>query len=138
MEKTKITVQTTVAANIQKVWEYWTAPQHIVNWNFASEDWHCPHAENDARTGGKFSSTMASKDGNMSFEFEGTYDEVIDQQRIAYTLPDGRQVTVSFEDLGGQTNVTESFDAESSHSEEMQRDGWQAILDNFKKYVEAA
>ena len=136
MEKNKITVQTTVSASLDKVWERWTSPQHIVNWNFASDDWHCPAAENDLRTGGKFKSTMAAKAGDMSFDFEGTYDEVVDQKRIAYSLEDGRQVTVDFESLGDQTQVTESFDPDASHSADMQRAGWQAILDNFKKYAE--
>ncbi|WP_181303960.1 SRPBCC family protein [Rufibacter sp. XAAS-G3-1] len=138
MVENKITVQTTVSADIKKVWEYWTLPQHIVHWNFASDDWHCPHAENDLRTGGKFTSTMAAKSGDMSFDFEGTYEEVIDHQNIAYSLADGRQVTVEFEGLDTQTKVTERFDPDTSHSADMQRAGWQAILDNFRKYVETA
>ncbi|MER2996870.1 SRPBCC family protein [Pontibacter populi] len=139
MEKNKITVQSTINADIQKVWTYWTSPEHIVNWNFASDDWHCPFAKNDVRTGGKFSSTMASKDGKMSFDFGGEYDEVVDQKKLAFTMADGRQVIVSFEDMGNNTTkVTEAFDAENTHSDEMQRAGWQAIVNNFKKYVEAA
>lgn len=139
MEKNKITVEATINADIQKVWNYWTSPEHIVNWNFASDDWHCPSAENDVRTGGKFSSTMASKDGKMSFDFGGVYDEVINQKKLAYSMEDGRQVEVLFEDMGNNTTkVTEAFDAENTHSDEMQRAGWQAIVNNFKKYVEAA
>ncbi|NDK56031.1 SRPBCC family protein [Pontibacter fetidus] len=137
MEKQKITVEATINAGNQKVWTYWTSPEHIVNWNFASDDWHCPSAENDVRTGGKFRSTMASKDGKMSFDFGGVYDEVIPEKKLAYKMEDGRQVEVLFEDLGNNTTkLTETFDAESTHSDEMQRAGWQAIVNNFKKYVE--
>ena len=137
MNKPKITVETIINADITRVWYLWTAPEHIMNWNFASEDWHCPKAENDLRTGGKFSCIMASKDGKMSFEFGGVYNEVVDQKKIIYTMEDGRQVEVLFEDLGDRTQIKESFDPESTNSEEMQRDGWQAILDNFKKYMES-
>jgi uncharacterized protein YndB with AHSA1/START domain len=139
MGNNKITVEATINADIQKVWNYWTSPEHIVNWNFASDDWHCPDAENDVRTGGKFRSTMASKDGKMSFDFEGVYDEVIPQRKLTYKLEDGREVEIMFEDLGNNnTKVTEAFDAENTHSDEMQRAGWQAIVNNFKKYVEGA
>ncbi len=133
---TKITVETTVSANLNKTWDYWTKPEHITHWNFASDDWQCPRAENDARTGGKFSARMEAKDGSFGFDFEGIYDEVIEQKRIAYHMEDGRQVEILFEELGDQTKVTEMFDPETENSEEMQRGGWQAILDNFKKHVE--
>ena len=136
MNPQKITVETTVSADIDKVWNFWTQPEHIKNWNFASNDWHCPSAENEPLTGGRFRSTMAAKDGSMSFDFEGTYDQVIDRKKIAYSMPDGRQVTVEFEDLGNEVRVTESFDPEQTNPEEMQRAGWQAIMDNFKKYTE--
>ena len=136
MNQQRITVQTTVSADPDKVWNYWTQPEHIMNWNFASDDWHCPAADNDPVTGGRFRSTMASKDGAMSFDFEGTYDEVAEGKKIAYSMPDGRQVTVEFEEEDNQVKVTESFDAEQTNPEEMQRAGWQAILDNFKNYVE--
>ena len=135
--KTSITVQNTVNAPIEKVWETWTKPEHIMKWNAASEDWHTPRAENDPRTGGKFNSRMEAKDGSFGFDFEGVYDEVIPQKLIAYTLPDGRKVKITFESNGNETQVTETFDAETTHSVEMQRDGWQAILDNFKRYTEA-
>ena len=131
-----ITVQASISAKIERVWGFWTKPEHIVKWNFASSDWHCPAAENDLRTGGKFKSTMASKDGKMSFDFEGVYDEVIEQKRIAYSLADGRQVKVVFEELGDKTEVIETFDPENENSEELQRSGWQSIMDNFKSYVE--
>src|SRR5688572_25359027 len=135
--KTSITVQNTVNAPIEKVWETWTKPEHIMKWNAASEDWHTPKAENDPRTGGKFSSRMEAKDGSFGFDFEGVYDEVIPQKLISYSMPDGRKVKITFESNGNETKVTETFDAENTHSAEMQRDGWQAILDNFKKYTEA-
>ncbi len=137
MSTSKITIETNVNADLKKAWDYWTLPEHIVNWNFASDDWHCPKAENDPRTGGKFKATMASKDGKMSFDFEGIYDEVIDQQKISYSMSDGRQVHISFEKNGDATKVTEVFDPENQNSEEMQRSGWQSILNNFKKYVES-
>lgn len=132
----KITIETTVNAPLEKVWDFWGKPEHITKWNAASEDWHTPRAENDLRTGGKFSSRMEAKDGSFGFDFEGIYGEVIDHQKIAYAMPDGRQVEILFEEVNGQTKVTEHFDPETENSEEMQRQGWQAILDNFKKYVE--
>lgn len=137
MKKAPITVQASIAAPLQKVWDCWTEPEHITQWNQASEDWHCPKASNDPRTGGKFSSTMAAKDGSMSFDFEGVYDEVIPGELIRYTMADGRAVSISFEDNDGVTLVTEAFDPESMHSEELQRAGWQSIMDSFKRYVEA-
>ncbi|NMH27905.1 SRPBCC family protein [Flavobacterium silvaticum] len=136
MNPSAITVSATVDASLEKTWDYWTKPEHIVNWAFASDDWHCPKATNDATTGGKFSSTMAAKDGSMSFDFEGIYDEVIDHKKITYTIADGRKVEILFEGQNGKTLVTETFDPESMNPIEMQRGGWQAILDNFKKYTE--
>jgi uncharacterized protein YndB with AHSA1/START domain len=134
--KTVITVQAGIGAPVSKVWDYWTKPEHITKWNAASDDWHTPRAENDCRTGGKFISRMESKDGTMGFDFGGVYDEVVPQKLIAYTMGDGRQVKVVFTDNGSSTQVEESFDAENMHSHEMQRAGWQSILDNFKKYTE--
>lgn len=134
----KITITATINAGVNKVWDYWTAPEHITNWNFASDDWQCPKAENDLRVGGKYAARMEAKDGSFGFEFEAIYDEVIDQKKITYTMSDGRQATTDFENLGDQTKVTTTFDAESMNSIDMQRAGWQAILDNFKKYVEAS
>lgn len=138
MSKQKIKVEVDVMADIKKTWKYWTDPTYIVKWNFASDDWHCPKASNDPRTGGKFSSTMASKDGKMSFDFEGVYDEVIEHKKIAYKMPDGREVIVLFEDNGNHTKVTELFDPENMHPEEFQKAGWQAILNNFKKLTETS
>ncbi len=137
MEKTKITVESTVKAPVEKVWDCWTDPKHIVNWNFASDDWHSPRAENDLRTGGKFVSRMEAKDGSMGFDFEGVYDNVVKHKTIEYSMSDGRQVKVTFAGNGSETRVVETFDAENTHSLEMQKGGWQAILDNFKKYTEA-
>ena len=132
----KITVQTTVEAPIEKTWALWTEPEHIMQWNNASDDWHTPHAENDPRTGGKFLSRMEAKDGSFGFDFEGVYDEVIPQKSISYTLPDGRAVNIQFASKDDLTTVTETFDPETVNSHDLQRTGWQAILDNFKRHVE--
>ena len=135
--KTSITVENTVNAPVEKVWEFWTDPKHITQWNNASDDWHTPRAENDLRTGGKFTARMEAKDGSFGFDFGGTYDDVQEYRSIAYTMGDGRQVKIDFTPQGGATKVSETFDAESTNSIELQRTGWQAILDNFKKYTEA-
>ena len=119
-----ITVETVVKAPIKKVWESWTLPEHITKWNQASDDWHTPYAENYPRTGGKFKSTMAAKDGSMSFDFEGIYSLVTLQQRIEYAMADGRQVKIIFEGKGNETIVIETFDAETENSIELQRGGW--------------
>lgn len=134
--KTTITISATINAPVEKVWLFWTTPEHIMRWNNASDDWHTPSAVNDLRPGGSFTSTMAAKDGSMSFDFTGIYDTVETHQKIAYTLGDDRTVMVLFEAHGQTTTVTESFDTEDVNAAEMQRAGWQAILDNFKKYVE--
>src|SRR5687767_11022538 len=133
---TSITVQSTVNAPVEKVWKYWTSPEHITKWNAASDDWHSPRAENDLRVGGKFSARMEAKDGSMGFDFAGVYDAVKTNELIEYTMSDGRKVSVKFSRNGNQTQVVETFDAEGMNSLELQRTGWQAILDNFKKYVE--
>lgn len=137
LEKTIITVENTINAPIDKVWECWTKPEHITQWNNASDDWHTPHAENDLRTGGKFVSRMEAKDGSMGFDFGGIYDSVITNQYIGYTMDDSRKVKITFTANGDKTKVTESFEAENTNSIELQQGGWQAILDNFKKYAEA-
>jgi uncharacterized protein YndB with AHSA1/START domain len=137
-EKTVITVQDTINAPVAKVWEYWTKPEHIIKWNNASDDWHTPRAENDLRTGGSFVSRMEAKDGSMGFDFVGVYDEVRENEYIEYTIGDGRKVKVRFAGKGNTTEVVESFEAENIHSIEMQRGGWQAILDSFKKYTETS
>jgi len=137
VNKTAITVKTTVNAPVAKVWQYWSEPQHITNWAFASDDWHAPYAENDLREEGKFKTTMAAKDGSMSFDFEGIYTAVKDQELIAYTIADGRKVNITFTVNGNSTDIVETFEAEDTFPAEMQQSGWQAILDNFKKYVES-
>ena len=134
---TKITVEVTVNAPVEKVWRSWNEPQHIKNWCAASEDWHAPKAENDLRTGGTFSTRMEAKDGSFGFDFGGVYDNVKKNELIEYTMGDGRNVKVIFSPSGDQTKIVETFDAEATNSVEMQRGGWQAILDNFKKYTES-
>jgi uncharacterized protein YndB with AHSA1/START domain len=137
-EKTSITVQTTINAPVEKVWEFFTDPKHIVRWNNASDDWHTPRAENDLQVGGRFLYRMEAKDGSMGFDFDGEYTKVEKYREIEYKLGDGRRVNLSFAGTGSETKVTETFDAEETHSIEMQQQGWQSILDNFKKYVEDA
>lgn len=132
-----IRVSSTVAAPVSHVWDCWTLPEHIVNWNNASDDWHTPSATVDLRVGGKFTSRMEAKDGSMGFDFEGIYDAVEPLKKIAYTMADGRKVILLFEGTGTNTVVTESFDPETTNSLELQRAGWQAIMDNFKKYAES-
>ena len=132
-----ITVQSNINASIEIVWKCWTSPEHITKWNYASDDWHTPYAENDLRVGGKFKSKMASKDGAMSFDFEGEYTLVEQNKTIKYVMADGRKAEVSFATMKDGVVVIESFDPETVNPEEMQRVGWQAILDNFKKYVES-
>ena len=134
--KISVTVTTTVNAPVEKVWQYWSEPKHITKWNSPSPDWHTPSAENDLRTGGKFSSRMEAKDGSFGFDFAGVYDEVTLHETIAYTMGDGRKVHISFKGNGNKTEVVETFDPENIHPVDFQRQGWQAILDNFKKYTE--
>lgn len=135
--KTVITIESTINAPVEKVWEFWTMPVHITKWNSASDDWHTPKAENDLRVGGNFSSRMEARDGSMGFDFGGVYTDVKTNKHIAYTMGDGRKVEVKFEVSGDKTKVTESFEAEGTNPVEMQKGGWQAILDNFRKYTEA-
>jgi len=135
--KTVITVENTINAPVAKVWAYWTQPKHIIKWNAASDDWHTSRAENDLRVGGTFSSRMESKDGTMGFDFAGVYNAVNTNEYIEYTIGDGRKVKTYFTSVGDTTKVTTNFEAESTNPVEMQRGGWQAIMDNFKKYTEA-
>ena len=137
MASSKITVETLVHAPLEQVWDCWTKPEHIVKWNAASEDWHTVRAENDLREGGVFNSRMEAKDGSAGFDFEGTYTTVVPQERLVYQLGDERTVEVTFEQQGDDVKVTETFDTEDVNSAELQRTGWQAILDEFKKYTEA-
>lgn len=133
----KITIEATVKAPVEKVWKLWSNPEDIKQWNSASDDWHTPKAENDLRKGGSFSSRMEAKDGSFGFDFGGVYSEVITHKLIAYTMGDGRKVEVAFTGNGSETKILETFEAESENPVDMQRTGWQAILDNFKKYAEA-
>jgi len=133
----KITVKATIHTRVEKVWKFWSQPEHIKKWNNASPDWHTPIAENDLRTGGKFLSRMEAKDGSFGFDFEGVYDEVTEHRYIHYTLGDGRTVSITFESDENETKITETFDPENQNPVEMQQAGWQMILDNFKKYTEA-
>lgn len=134
--KKTLTVEAIVNAPVEKVWNYWSAPEHITQWCQASDDWHAPEAKNDLRTGGKFSTTMAAKDGSFSFDFGGVYTDVQEHRHIAYVLSDGRKVEITFTAQGDATHVVETFDPESINSLEMQQAGWQAILNNFVKYTE--
>jgi uncharacterized protein YndB with AHSA1/START domain len=132
----KITIKTRINAPIEKVWKYFNEPAYVKQWNHASDDWHTPKATNDLIVGGGFSYTMAAKDGSFSFDFAGVYDEIQENKYISYTMGDGRKVTVVFVANGDETEVTETFDAENENPIEMQRGGWLAILNNFKKLVE--
>lgn len=133
-----ISVEQVVARNRSDVWRFFNEPEHIVNWNYATDDWRCPRAENDLRVGGRLCSRMEAKDGRFGFDFEAIYCEVDNEVKLAYTMTDGRQAATRFEDVEGGTRVATTFDAEPENSAEMQRAGWQAILDNFKKYAESA
>jgi uncharacterized protein YndB with AHSA1/START domain len=133
----KITVETVVRSDLRDVWDAWNNPADIMQWNAASDDWHTPASTVDLREGGRFSSRMESNDGSTGFDFEGEYTRIVPMERIAYRMSDGREVEVEFSDGAGGVLVRETFDAESEHSPEMQRQGWQAILDNFRRHVEA-
>lgn len=134
---TLITIEATVNAPIEKVWQYWNGPEHIVKWNAANNDWHTTKAESDLRVGGKFSSRMEAKDGSFGFDFGGVYDEVDTNHKLAYTLGDDRKVSITFTQTPDGVKVSEQFEAETENSVDLQRTGWQAILDNFKQYTES-
>ncbi len=136
-DKTFITVEAIVNAPVEKVWAIWTSPEHIMQWNAASDDWHTTAATNDLTVGGKFSSYMAAKDGSMGFDFWGVYDEVKPNEKIAYTMGDGRTAEIHFFSHGAGTKVVETFEAETENSIELQQGGWQAIMNNFKAHVES-
>jgi len=136
--KATITIEATVHTPVEKVWKYWNEPQHITKWCSASDDWHAPHAENDLRVGGNFTTRMEAKDGSFGFDFGGVYDEVRTNEFISYTMGDGRKVAITFISQGNDTRVIESFEAETTNSIEMQEAGWQSILNNFKKYSESS
>lgn len=136
MNFTKISISATVNATIEKVWNYYNQPEHIVNWNFANNDWHCPFATNNLKVNGKLCTRMEAKDKSFGFDFEATYNEIINLNKILYTMPDNRMVTILFNQNNNTTVVHIEFDAEKINSMELQKNGWQAILDNFKNYVE--
>lgn len=137
MDTTKITIQAIVSADRQKVWDYYTNPDRITKWNFAIDTWHCPTASNDMRVGGKYLARMEAKDGSFGFDFEAIYNEIVNGEKFTYTMTDNRVVHVTFKELdNNQTEVKVIFDAETENPVEMQRQGWQSILDNFKKYTE--
>lgn len=130
-----ITVNTIVNAAPDKVWKLWTSPDQIINWNFATPEWHCPNAKNDLKPGGAFSWRMEAKDGNMGFDYAGKYIKIEEPVLIEKELEDGRKVTISFKASDGMVEVIETFEPDENDPE-LQRQGWQAILNNFKKYVE--
>lgn len=136
MNQNAITVQTTINAPLEKVWTCWTDPAHITGWAFAADDWEAPAAENDIRTGGTFKTVMAAKDKSASFDFAGTYTNVKDLELIEYVMTDGRQVRITFKEIPEGVGVRETFDPEKENTLELQRSGWQSILENFKKHVE--
>ncbi len=131
-----ITVEVIVARDLESVWKLWNEPEDIKAWMHASEDWECTASINEVRIGGRFVHTLAAKDGSASFDLAGMYDEVREFELLAYTLDDGRGVVVTFEEVEGDVKISEQFEVEAVNPEEMQRDGWQATLDNFKKYAE--
>jgi len=135
-EEMTITVQTTIVAPIETVWKCWTTPEDILKWNAASDTWHTILAENDLRVCRKFSFRMEAKDGSFGFDFEGTYNKILKHELIIYTLTDGRRVKVEFSTLNDKTSIVETFEPEGENPVELQRGGWQGILNNFKKYTE--
>jgi uncharacterized protein YndB with AHSA1/START domain len=133
-----ITIETTINAPIANVWEKWTKPEHIQSWNFASPNWHCPSAKTDLQVGWEFHYEMAARDGSMSFDFWGTFQEIEERKSLDIRIGDGRKMKVTFESLAEGTKVTEQFEPENQNPEDLQQAGWQMILDNFKSYAESA
>lgn len=137
MKFEKIQIETVVNQDINKVWEHWNSSEHITKWNAANDDWYTTKASNDLRVGGSFTSRMEAKDGSFGFDFGGEYQVVDVYKQLVYTMGDGRQVDVTFESADNQVKIIEIFDAETTNSLDMQKAGWQAILNNFKKYSES-
>lgn len=135
--KSSISVETNIKVPVEKLWKLWTNPEHITQWNHASDDWHTTTTENHLNVGGKFLYRMEAKDGSMGFDFDGTYDKIVPNKLIEYTMSDGRKVKVFFSAMNEETKVIETFETKNTHSAEIQRAGWQSILDNFKKYTES-
>ncbi len=136
MTKQQITVETTIAAPVEEVWSAYITPDDITQWNFANDDWCCPRADVDLRPGGKQIVRMEAKDGSMGFDFEGTYEQIELHRVLTLVLDDDRRSRTTFAENSGRTHVATTFDAEGQNPIEMQRDGWQVILNNFKIYVE--
>lgn len=136
METKKITVNTLIGRDRDQVWQAYTRPEHIVNWNFATTDWHCPKVESDLRVGGTYLARMEARDGALGFDFKAVFDDIVPQEKIVYTLEDGRKVSTVFEAVDGGTQVTTVFEAEDQNPVDMQKAGWQAILNHFKAYTE--
>ncbi len=136
MSKPIIKIEAVVNATSTKVWQFWTLPEHIIKWNCASDDWHTTSATNDLRIGGKFNSRMEAKDGSFGFDFWGIYYEIIPSKKIAYTLGDDRKVEITFTEKNNAIEIITTFEAENENPSDLQKAGWQAILNNFKKYVE--
>lgn len=134
---TAITISSRIKQPVEKTWEFFNNPEHVVNWNYADPSWHCPYAENDLKTGGKFNYRMEAKDGSYGFDFWGVYDNVVPYKTIEYTMGDGRKVWVKFEAQGNETFVETRFEPESSNPLDMQQAGWQSILNNFAGYCES-
>ena len=137
MESNTISIGTSISAPIEMVWGFWTLPEHITQWNFATDEWICPTAKNELEPQGQLNWRMEAKDGSIGFDFIGTYQEIIENQFLSYKMSDGRMVTIKFEVIDEDVKLTESFEAEGTNSDEQQRVGWQAILNNFKKYAES-
>lgn len=133
----KITIETIVNAPMKRVWDCWTLPQHITKWSFASDDWEASDAENDVQVGGQFKTSLSAKDKSAGFDFKGTYTTVEKYSKLEYILEDGRQVSISFMETPSGIKIVETFDPENQNSEEAQRAGWQAFLNNFKKHAES-
>jgi uncharacterized protein YndB with AHSA1/START domain len=137
MNYTKLYITANIALKKQIVWDLYTNPLHIINWNFASDDWCCPRASNDLKVGGKYVGRMEAKDGSFGFDFEAIYNEVVEGEYFVYTTPDNRVIKVAFQSIGDSTEVNIEFDAENQNALELQQNGWQAILNNFKSYAES-
>ena len=133
---TPVTLTATAPRPAARVWELYVSPEHVLQWNTASPDWHCPHAHNDVRVGGSFHYRMEEKNGLRGFDFTGEYTEVTAPDLLTYRMPGGRRVTLTFDEVDGTTTITQTFEADGKHPLDMQRRSWQAILDNFARYVE--
>ena len=135
--KTQIAIQTTVNIPFEEAWKFYTLPEHITGWNFAHPSWHCPSASNDLQVGGKYHARMEARDGSFGFDFVGVYSLIEPYSQLTYTLEDGRTVNIRFNQIGDATTIEILFDPENENPIELQRDGWQAILNNYRAYAES-